>query len=121
MNWIALQNSEQLSQLISESKIPDKFGVLVFKHSTRCSISNMALSRLERKWNYTTEKLSTYYLDLLNYRELSSKIENIFSIEHQSPQILLIQNGICTFSRTHSDIDVLEIENFIGRTTGTES
>ena len=81
----------------------------------------MVLSRLERKWNYAVEKLSTYYLDLLRYQELSSKIEADFGVEHQSPQILLIQNGICTFSRTHSDIDVLEIENFIGRTTGTES
>ncbi len=116
MNWIALQNSEQLSQIISESKIPGHLGVLLFKHSTRCSISNMALSRLERKWNYAPEKLSTYYLDLLRYQELSSKIEAVFGIEHQSPQILLIQNGICTFSQTHSDINVSEIENFIERT-----
>jgi bacillithiol system protein YtxJ len=102
MNWNKIESQESLSQinLLSEQK-----DVLIFKHSTRCSISAMALGRLERKWNETeTQNLKPFYLDLLNFRPLSNQIAEFYGIQHQSPQVLIIKKGKCVYSATHSDI-----------------
>ena len=102
MNWNKIESEETLNQINLQSEHAD---VLVFKHSTRCSISAMALSRLERNWKEAeTEHLKPYYLDLLNYRPLSGKIAETYGVEHQSPQILVIRKGKCVYSATHSDI-----------------
>lgn len=84
--------------------------VLILKHSTRCSISNTALNRLERSWQEeNAAKLKPYFLDLLNHRDVSDAIAKKYNIEHQSPQILIIENGKCIFTQTHSEIRLDEI------------
>jgi bacillithiol system protein YtxJ len=69
MNWIELQSIEQAKELINSSS---EKPVLFFKHSTRCSISNMAKDRLERKWDIDDSKVAPIYLDLLNHRDVSN-------------------------------------------------
>ena len=80
---------------------------VIFKHSTRCSISSIAKHRLETAWNL--EDVSPFYLDLIAYREISNAIAQEFAIDHESPQILLIKNGICVFDTSHLDISVKHI------------
>ena len=104
MSWIQLNLSDQLDDIIEQSKYTPQ---VIFKHSTRCSISIMAISRLERE--PMPEGMSFYYLDLLSYRELSNLIAEKFNVEHQSPQILLIKNGQCTYEETHSAISMDEL------------
>lgn len=84
---------------------------LIFKHSTRCSISAMALDRLNRNWKFTETQITPYYLDLLQYREISNKIAEKWQIHHESPQMLIIKNGECIHDVSHSDISVSEIES----------
>ncbi|HRD37210.1 MAG TPA: bacillithiol system redox-active protein YtxJ [Bacteroidia bacterium] len=105
MNWIALTSLDQLSEIDELSKIQP---VMIFKHSTRCSISNMALSRVESKWNDETG-VKAFYLDLLNYRDVSNAISSHYNVIHQSPQALLIINGKCTVHQSHSGINVNEL------------
>lgn len=102
MNWNQLQSVEQLNLINSESQTQP---ILLFKHSTRCSISSTALSRLERKWQDSdSQKLKPYYLDLLQHREVSNAIANNYGVEHQSPQVLVISKGKCVYSATHLEI-----------------
>ena len=82
---------------------------LIFKHSTRCSISTMAKYRLEDDWNFEGKKLEPYYLDLINYRDLSKEVAEKFDVHHESPQVLLIKNGECTYDASHLDITVSEL------------
>jgi bacillithiol system protein YtxJ len=106
MNWIDLADESQLNSLKELSK---QKAQLIFKHSTRCNISHMAKSRLERSTQPTT--IDFYYLDLIKYRQLSAKISEDFSVSHESPQILLIKNGECVYDESHSGIlmdDILE-------------
>lgn len=111
MNWIALKDSAQLESLRNESKNQP---VLIFKHSTRCSISHTALTRLERTWKEEEmTSVKTYFLDLISYREISNRIENLFDVEHQSPQILLIKDGEAVFHRSHFDIEFASIKNAV--------
>lgn len=109
MEWLFLTSEKQLEEINQMSFKPNILGVLVFKHSTRCSISVMALNRLERNWKCSIENLPAYYLDLLNNRQLSLKIADLYTIEHESPQVLVIKNGKCIFSASHSNINVDDI------------
>jgi bacillithiol system protein YtxJ len=103
----------EINQLDSIDKESETVSVVILKHSTTCSISSMALSRIERKWKEEdNNKIKFYYLDLLKFRNISNEIESRYKIEHQSPQVLLIKNKKCIFSQTHSAIryeEVLEL------------
>ena len=82
--------------------------IVIFKHSTRCSISNMVKSRIESV-NSTNNDPKCYYLDLLNYREISNDIANDLYVKHESPQVLIIENGKCIKHISHNKIDWNEI------------
>ncbi len=113
MEWIPLINKEQLNEIKTKSAPENNGAVLVFKHSTRCSISSMALSRLERQWNVEAGKLPTYYLDLLNYRDLSGLLAQEFNVEHQSPQVLLIKSGVCVYNQSHNGISMTDLQSYL--------
>ena len=106
VQWIPLSSEGQLADIVSASNaVP----CLIFKHSTTCSISAMAKSRLEKQWDFSDKELKPYYLDLLNYRSVSHAIAEKFNVHHESPQALLIRNGECTYDASHLDISVREL------------
>lgn len=109
MNWIELVSNEQLDSLIEASSVQPQ---IIFKHSTRCSISTMAKSRLERAG--LPASLPFHYLDLLSYRPISNAIVQQFGVEHESPQVLVIKNGKCVFTESHSGIHMDEILEHAG-------
>lgn len=104
MNWTHITEEAQLDAIIEESKTQP---TVIFKHSTTCSISAMAKNRLERE--QAPENINFYYLDLLRYRPISNKIADVFSVHHESPQVLIIKNGECTFDESHNGINMEEI------------
>ncbi|HBK82121.1 MAG TPA: bacillithiol system redox-active protein YtxJ [Flavobacterium sp.] len=97
-----LKSLEELNDIdeISFSK-----SVVIFKHSTRCSISRFALKRFESDFDFDEEKIQWYLLDLLNHREISNEIAHRYQVVHQSPQIVVIKNRKAVFVATHEDID----------------
>jgi bacillithiol system protein YtxJ len=99
MNWIPLTTVTQLTEIREASATKP---VVIFKHSTRCSISAVAKSRLERA--ATPDTISFYYLDLIKFRDISNKIAEDFNVPHESPQVLLIRNGACIYDESHSGI-----------------
>lgn len=104
MNWHPLTSAEQLNTVIEES---NNTPVVIFKHSTSCSISSTAKSRLERQWQGAgVDHVKAYYLDLLRYRPVSNEIAEVFHVQHQSPQLLLIQDGMCTYDASHLGISI---------------
>lgn len=104
MNWINLENEAQLEAI---SAMSYQKPIVLFKHSTRCSISIMAKGRLDRAQQ--PEGVDFYYLDLLAYRPLSNKIAEIFSVPHESPQLLLIKEGACVYEETHNGISMEDL------------
>ena len=118
MLWHKLTELNQLQDIISQSnkESHENLAVLLFKHSTRCSISSMALNRLETRWN-DDEKIPAYYLDLLNHRDISNEIASLFNVEHASPQVLLIKNGTCFYASSHTDISANSILEAITKQT----
>ncbi len=84
---------------------------MIFKHSTTCSISATAKSRLERQWaDVGLGQVTPYYLDLLSYRPISNKIAEEFSVRHESPQLLVIKDGECQYHGSHLGINLQEVK-----------
>ncbi|GAB3232084.1 bacillithiol system redox-active protein YtxJ [Hymenobacter seoulensis] len=110
--WQPLTQSEQLTDIVRESF---EQPVLIFKHSTTCSISAAAKSKIERQWDDASlSGTKVYYLDLLRFRPISNEIAEKFGIRHESPQLLLIQNGECNYDASHMSIRLNEIKEVIG-------
>ncbi len=99
--WKSLTSASQLDEIVELSKTKT---VLIFKHSTRCGISRMVLSRFEENQIENQEEKVFYYLDLLNFRTISDDIAARFQVFHQSPQLLVIKNGACVAQGSHYDI-----------------
>ncbi len=108
--WTDLTDFKQLEQLDKES---DEMPVVIFKHSTSCSISAMAWGRFNRGLESNPEKeCKYYYLDLLKYRDISNMISEKYNVRHESPQILIVLNGKCIDNASHFGVSfskVLEI------------
>jgi bacillithiol system protein YtxJ len=106
MNWIELTAEKDLDTIIEASHSKPQ---LIFKHSTRCSISSIAKSRMDK--SDVDNTCDCYYLDLIAHRNISNLIAEKFHVHHESPQVILIQNGECTYDESHNSIrpdDILE-------------
>ena len=109
MNWNRLDSKDTLDKIIEESQ---NSPVVIFKHSTSCSISAMALNRLERSWDDSEmSDVKVYFLDLISYRDISNAVAEKFSVTHQSPQILLIKNGSCVYDDSHMGINYQSLKS----------
>ena len=109
LSWNILEQSDQLGMIIQNSW---ERPVLIFKHSTRCIISKSALRSFESGFDLE-DKMTLYYLDLLQYRNISNEIAEVFGIVHQSPQVLLIKNGIVIYNESHEGIDARVLKEFV--------
>jgi bacillithiol system protein YtxJ len=106
VNWIPLTFMGQLDEIVAFS---NQKPVVIFKHSTRCSVSRMALKKFETEYDLD-DTIDVYYLDLLEHRDISNEIANRFGVYHQSPQLLLIKEGKSVYDVSHSDIDAEELK-----------
>lgn len=100
VNWIPLTNLAQLNEIESMSNVKP---IVIFKHSTRCSISRFALKQFEREYDLD-ETVDAFFLDLIEHRDVSNEIANKFGVYHESPQLILIKNGKAVYDVSHSDI-----------------
>lgn len=109
VGWRPLTDLGQLNEIVSEST--DKT-VIVFKHSTRCGVSRMVLKQFENEFDLH-DKITPYFLDLLEHRTISNEIASRFDVFHQSPQLIVIKNGTAVFNDSHGSIDATQLKKFI--------
>ena len=108
-SWKVLNEISQLDKIISDSQEKAQF---LFKHSTRCGISTMVWRGFEKNWENLQPNADLYVLDLLNYREISNEIASRFQVYHQSPQLIVIRNGVSVAHASHGSIQDLELQNY---------
>lgn len=108
VRWISLVNKEQVNTLIAQSQ---QKPCVIFKHSTRCSVSAVAKYRLEHDWDFATDEVDAYFLDLFAHRDVSNFVSQTFNVYHESPQVLLIREGECVCDVSHLDISVAELRD----------
>jgi len=108
--WIPLNEIEQLNHIEKKSNIKTQ---VVFKHSTRCGISRMVMNQFESSYNLNEKDLDLYYLDLLSFRNISDEVGYKFQVMHQSPQILIIKNGVVVAHASHGAISDVDLTPFV--------
>ncbi|MEX0968158.1 MAG: bacillithiol system redox-active protein YtxJ [Bacteroidia bacterium] len=110
MDWTPFTEPGQIEEIKAQSH---SAFVLIFKHSHRCSISSVALHRLQAKWNLTSLQIHPYKLNVITARAISQEVAGTFGVRHESPQILLIKNGECIMHLSHLDISYSRITSAI--------
>ena len=109
--WHKIESEEDLEQALEHSI---EKPIVIFKHSTRCIISKTVLKNFENEAeNSNTENIDFYYLDLLNYRNISNEIAEQFNITHQSPQVILIKNEEAIYNASHDGISLETIKQHL--------
>jgi len=108
INWLPLTEQSQLGLIENNN---EKTSIL-FKHSTRCIVSKVVLKEIEEKFESLNEDFDFYFLDLLNYRSISSAVAEQFSVQHQSPQLIVVRNGEVVAQDSHYDIVNLELAEY---------
>ena len=109
VNWVSLNSLGQVNDIVTLSA---EQPVLIFKHSTTCGISRMAMKQFESDFNLQ-DKVTPYYLDLLNYRAISNEVAQHFGVIHQSPQLLVIKDGKSVYDASHSAIDAAAVAMYL--------
>ena len=102
--WETIQSLEDLDAAVEASF---QNPVVLFKHSTTCSISGMAKSRLEVANDDSSPTI--YYLDLLTYRSISNEIADRFRVRHESPQVLVLNKGEVQYHASHGAINMKDL------------
>ena len=106
--WQELSSTSQLSEIVEKSKTKAQ---VIFKHSTRCGISRMAMNQFVSSYNEDAH-LDLYYLDLLNHRDISNEIASQFQVVHESPQLLVVQNGVVVAHESHGAVNDIDLARF---------
>lgn len=109
--WQRITSLEELEAAIEKSQ--EKY-VVLFKHSTRCIISKTVLRNFEKEvQNNHPHDFEFYYLDLLNYRNISNAIAEKLEVTHQSPQIIVLKNKEAIYNASHESISLNSINKKI--------
>ena len=110
--WVKISSIDQLNDVLLNAR---EKPALFFKHSTRCSISSMALNSFERYWKHDSDFCDLYFIDLLNYRDVSNEIAILTGVVHQSPQVIVVHQKEVLYDATHSSIDGRKIESILNQ------
>ena len=107
--WIPLNTIAQLDTIADKSKTKTQ---LIFKHSTRCGISRMVMNQFIAAYDVDAN-VDLYYLDLLSYRDVSNEVGYKFQVMHQSPQLLVLRNGVVVAHASHGGINEIDLTQFV--------
>ena len=108
--WIPLNDMQQLNHIEEKSKTKTQ---VIFKHSTRCVISRMVINQFVDNYSLTEKDLDLYYLDLLDFRDVSNEVGYKFQVVHQSPQLLVIKNGLVVAHESHGALNGIDLNQFL--------
>ncbi len=109
MPWLPLSTIDQLETIADQSKTKTQ---LIFKHSTRCGISRMVMNQFVSAYDLDVNA-DLHYLDLLNYRDVSNEVGYKFQVMHQSPQLLVLRNGVVVAHASHGAINEMDLARFV--------
>lgn len=111
-NWPGpkLENIDQLNNIVEASFLKPQ---LIFKHSTRCSVSRFVLNEFKSGYGFSEVDFTAYFLDLLSYREISNAVAHQFDVVHQSPQLLIIKDGKAIAHASHENVNKIKLTEFL--------
>ena len=110
MPWIPLNSVSQIEAISKESHNRPQ---VIFKHSTTCGISRMVLNMFNSSYGLEKDAVDLYYLDIHSNRPISNEVEVFFGVRHESPQLLIIKAGTCSFNTSHGAITDINLKSLV--------
>ncbi|MGB5555117.1 MAG: bacillithiol system redox-active protein YtxJ [Flavobacteriaceae bacterium] len=108
--WLYLTSLDQLMEIEKRSAQKTQ---MIFKHSSTCGISSMVLNMFGRGFDFKANGVDIYFLDLHKYREVSNEVGYKFQVMHQSPQLLIIKNGVVVAHDSHGSINQIDLQRYV--------
>ena len=90
-----------LSEILEESH---KHPVVIFKYSNECGSSTRLANQLEQAKEEKTIDSPIYIVIVQIHKALSQKVEELFDIKHESPQIITVEKGKVLYTAHHGNI-----------------
>lgn len=103
--WLAITTPSGLDQILGQGDGISSLS-LIFKHSTRCALSSMAKSRLEKQPN---DRFRYYLIDVIKHRDVSNALAEISGVRHESPQAFLYRNETLIEVQSHMAINAASL------------
>lgn len=106
-NYTEIDSIEEWSTLLEQS---GERALLLLKHSTACPISGAAFKEFKVYTRKPKRPIVCALVKVIESRPVSDEIETKTGLKHESPQILLIQDGELLWNASHWDITFERIE-----------
>lgn len=108
--WLDVTELSQLKAIKEKSETKTQ---IIFKHSIRCGISRMVMNQFVKDFNFENGEVDLYYIDVINHRDVSNAVANIFDLVHESPQLLVVKNGLVVAHESHGSINSMDLKAYI--------
>jgi bacillithiol system protein YtxJ len=105
-----IDSVQQADALFQKSVENPENHYIIFKNSTRCGTSRMAMNMFSS--GYTLPD-PVYIVQVVESRQASNRFSELLHVRHESPQLLIIRNGKAVFHRSHHEIDPVEVMKII--------
>ncbi|HKJ34535.1 MAG TPA: bacillithiol system redox-active protein YtxJ [Balneolales bacterium] len=100
--WVKTTDTDAIERIIHRSNRVPQF---IYKHSTRCGVSSHTYRELSDVTDELIPDIEINYVDVIANRDVSNEIAERLDVEHQSPQLLLIQSNKVVWKASHYDIE----------------
>lgn len=101
MNWILADSADKIYEA---EDLSQKERVLIFKYSTKCVISHIMKTLLQKEWAEGEMRMKTYLVNVIENHDLSNDIAQRFGVEHESPQVIILEKGKPVFTGAHGKV-----------------
>ena len=101
MKLKALSDTAALDAAIAESR---ERPVLIFKHSRTCGISCEAYDELHSHLAGAAADASYNLITVQSHRRLSDEAEARLGVRHETPQAILLRDGVAVWNASHFKI-----------------
>jgi bacillithiol system protein YtxJ len=73
----------------------------------------MVLNQFEKGYEKNEDDVTYYFLDLLNFRDVSNAVAEKLNVVHQSPQLIILYNKEILHIESHQGIDIKKVQEIV--------
>ncbi len=103
-----VSGDDALNTILEQSKHEP---VILFNHDPHCPISARAFAQMEHVENDVT------LIDVSREKGLTRKVQEQTGIRHESPQVIIVQDGQPIWSASHFEITASAVTNAVNSQT----
>jgi len=85
---------------------------VIYKHSNRCALCFRTLKEVQ-EFAQRHPDVPVFMIDVVKHRSVSNLVAEEYGVVHQSPQALVIREGVSVWHASHLSITAGELEDAI--------